>query len=606
MTLLLADTFVETITITVTDGVAIPDPAENPLLSYARSGFGFRSNGVIGQVPNQIAGKASNEGYGATLLEVEAINTNTNTGACEALFVGPENIDFALECDDPTSCAGVQASINGTPVPSVDDGQALSYQAIPIDFGDATDSTGEYVFAYPDAGQLTLHVHYNPSSPSGEVLTGASTFVVRPFGFETTIATAGGVSNPAATGNTGAVFAAAGDELRATVRAVAWQAADDANVDGIPDTYNDGDPSTSTADLSDNAATVNFGQEAVPVVVRLSAALWQPAVIPAIGDPGLSGTTTVSAFSAGTTSRDAIFIDDVGIYEVLANIDGNSYLGGEDVWGASGPVGRFIPGYFQVTVPTHGCDAASGTTYSRQQIGATLVTAFANRGVGLVTEYYDGSASPVFAKTTSLTETSGAAGSLSPGSLAPAEFTQGSALLESSEINPADSGVSFTFTLSTTLPANILLRAVDTDGVSSAGQVEEGTEIRSGRFYIADTAAATTTDAQMNLRVQHYQDVGGVNGWETNPDHSCFTPALADFSLGNYVGNLASGETSISGVSFAAGAGALTLSAPGTGNDGSVDVTGSVPSWLEFDWNGTGLELPVGTATFFGILVQAF
>ncbi|MDX1455135.1 MAG: DUF6701 domain-containing protein [Gammaproteobacteria bacterium] len=601
VTLLLADTFVETITITASDGVASPDPAENPLLAYARSGFGFRSNGVIGQIPNQIAGKASNEGYGATVMEVEAINTNTNTGACEALFVGPENIDFALECDDPTSCGGVQATINGTSIPSVDDGQALSYQAVPLDFGDNTDSTAEYVFEYPDAGLLTLHVHYNPTSPSGEVLTGASTFIVRPFGFETGIATAGGTANPAATGNAGSIFAAAGDELRATIRAVAWQAADDTDVDGIPDAYSDGDPTTSTADLSDNASTVNFGQETVPAVVRLSASLWQPAVDPGIGEPGLAGTTTVSGFSSGSTSRDAIFIDDVGIYEVLANVDGNSYLGGEDVWGATGPAGRFVPGYFQVTVPTHGCDASSGTTYSGQEIGGTQVTAYANRGVGLVTDYYDGGQSPVFAKTTSLVETTGAAGSLSPSSLVPADFTRGIALLESSEINPADTGVSFTFTSSTTLPASILLRATDTDGVTSAGQLEEGTEVRSGRFYIADTATATTTDAQMRLRVQHYQDIGGANGWDTNPDHSCYTPVVGDFSLGNYTSNLAAGETSITGISFAAGAGSLTLSAPGTGNDGSVDVTGSVPSWLEFDWNGTGLELPVGTATFFGI-----
>jgi MSHA biogenesis protein MshQ len=29
-----------------------------------------------------------------------------------------------------------------------------------------------------------------------------------------------------------------------------------------------------------------------------------------------------------------------------------------------------------------------------------------------------------------------------------------------------------------------------------------------------------------------------------------------------------------------------------------VDVTLDVPSWLEFDWNGSGAEDPMGTATF--------
>jgi hypothetical protein len=42
----------------------------------------------------------------------------------------------------------------------------------------------------------------------------------------------------------------------------------------------------------------------------------------------------------------------------------------------------------------------------------------------------------------------------------------------------------------------------------------------------------------------------------------------------------------------------VTLAPPGFGNDGTVDVTLDVPAWLEFDWQGTGLEDPVGTAAF--------
>ena len=601
-TLLLQDTFVETISIGVTDGVVFEDAAADPDLAFARAGFIYQVNGATAAIPGQISGKASDEGYNAAVLELAAVNTNDNTGACEAVFVGSENVDFALECDDPTSCGGSAATINATGIPSNDNGSALAYQAIGLDFGDATDSTAEFVFEYPDAGQVTLHAKADPGFASGEILETSSTFIVRPFGFDIEITTAAGGINPAATGPGGTIFTAAGDELEASLRAVAWQAADDTDVNGIPDAYSDGDPSTSSADLSDNATTPNFGNEAVAPTVNLSAYIWQPAVIPAIGDPGLNGTTPVSTFAGGTATRNSIYIDDVGIYEVLANMDANSYLGGEDAWGASGPVGRFVPGYFHVTVPTHGCDAASGTTYSGQEIGGTQVTAYINRGTGIVAQYYDGGATPVFAKDVALTETTGADGVLAPATITASEFVQGVALLESSDINPADSGVTFAFNSADTLPADILLRASDSDSVTSSGHVEEGTEIRSGRFLVADAATAVTTDAQVTIQAQYFQDFGGGStGWDVNADHSCFTPVVGDFTLGNYTAPLAPGDTSISAITFNTGSGTLTLSAPGTGNEGSVDVTGNVPSWFEFDWNGTGPELPVGTVNFFGI-----
>ena len=42
----------------------------------------------------------------------------------------------------------------------------------------------------------------------------------------------------------------------------------------------------------------------------------------------------------------------------------------------------------------------------------------------------------------------------------------------------------------------------------------------------------------------------------------------------------------------------LTISAPGAGDTGHVDLTYDAPSWLEFDWNGVGVEDPAGTASF--------
>jgi MSHA biogenesis protein MshQ len=77
--------------------------------------------------------------------------------------------------------------------------------------------------------------------------------------------------------------------------------------------------------------------------------------------------------------------------------------------------------------------------------------------------------------------------------------------------------------------------------------------------------------------------------------------------LSNFQANLNPGETAatISG-SFAAGRSNLTLTTPGAGNEGSVDVSvdlsavGTNRPWLQFDWdaNGSHDNDPLGRATF--------
>lgn len=42
----------------------------------------------------------------------------------------------------------------------------------------------------------------------------------------------------------------------------------------------------------------------------------------------------------------------------------------------------------------------------------------------------------------------------------------------------------------------------------------------------------------------------------------------------------------------------LWLQAPGAGNSGSVDITATVPAWLQFDWTGAGDSNPVARVTF--------
>lgn len=602
VTLGLHDTYVETANINVTDGIAGDVAGEDPDIAFNRAGFGFRSNGAAGNIPNQIAGKPSDTGAGATALELVAIETNTATGACEALLTGPQAVDFALECNNPGSCNGSQATISGTTIANNDDGSALNYAPVSLDFGDATDDSATFVFTYPDAGEVTLHARLDPTFTSGEVLAGASTFVVRPFGFEL-VASGGSVSasNPAAAGAAGPVFTAAGETFRIDARAVQWQAVDDVNNDGIPDTFNDTDPATFTL-LSDNATTANFGNESVAPIIRLGAYL----AAPTDGiDPNLSGVTAITGFSGGTAFTADSRIDDVGIYEITSTMDANNYLGGNDVLGASGYVGRVIPAWFEVQVPVHGCDDAAGFTYSRQEIGQTVITATSALGSGNVTLNYDGVNQAVdFSKDTTISDASGAAGTVTNAVVAANDFDRGIATRNSSEYVAGGSGVVFSFTTEPSEPTGIVLRATDTDGVSSAGYIEEGTEIRSGRFSVRDTVSATTIDAQVPVAAESWQELApGSFEWSTNPDHSCWSPALADFGLADYAGNLATGETGLANLVFVDGGGTLTLSAPGPGNNGSVDVTAAIPGWLEFI-DGSGNSSATGHLQFFGIFTS--
>lgn len=594
VTLLLADTFVETLNINVTDGAAGEAPAEDPDLVFARSGFAFRVNGAPGLLPEQIAGKPSNTGFNAVLLELEAIDTNDDTGACEALLTGNVNIDLAAECQDPATCSFDALVVNGVAVAGNDSGAVGSYTTVPLDFGDALDTTAPLVISYNDVGAVTLHAALAPAFVSGETLNGSTNITVRPFGFDLAV-NGGAVSavNPAAFDANGAVFTTAGADFNVDVRAVGWQAGDDQDNDGIPDGHGDTDITTAPANLVDNAATPSFGSEAAPASVALNAWLVSPDPATA-ADPGLAGVTTLTGFVNGSATATALRFDEVGIIEIIAALGGGSYFGGQDVAGASGRVGRFVPAYFDVDVVEDGCDDAGGYTYSGQNIGNITVTARAGNGSATATVNYDGLLG--FSRNATLEEGTGASGSFADNSIPAAVFESGVATLQT---------ISFRFDDPETAATDIQLRALDADGVTSAGALEEGTEIRSGRLAMFDAQAITITDGRMRLEVQTWQDAGGgAFDWAPHlDDTTCTVPQLADFTLdpASFTSGLQSGETAATTLDWSAGSGSIYFSAPGSGNAGSVTVNGSTDDWLQFDWNGAGLDSPSAKMSFFEI-----
>ncbi|HEX6929529.1 MAG TPA: IPT/TIG domain-containing protein [Gammaproteobacteria bacterium] len=253
-------------------------------------------------------------------------------------------------------------------------------------------------------------------------------------------------------------------------------------------------------------------------------------------------------------------------------------------------VGRFVPAYFDVEV-TDGCADAGGFTYSRQPF---TVRVTAREAGGGRTQNYAGA----FARAVTLSDAGDTSRFMGTTHVIPAaDFSAGIA------DNPA---TAYAFASAETPFTLITLRATDPDGASSAGHLEESTQIRSGRLVIDQATAITTNDGLLGVTLQAWQDPGtGTFEWAVHTDDiSCTAPIQSEFSLdpASFSGNLASGETAITGFFFNAGLGALTLSAPGSGNDGSVDILVTTDSWLEFDWNTTGTPVPPrGTMTFFEI-----
>ncbi|MCW8833317.1 MAG: LamG domain-containing protein, partial [Colwellia sp.] len=308
---------------------------------FSDTGFRFFSNVEGTSIPTQLSGKPSNLGFEASTLKVQAIEKNPDTGACQASFINTTAIEMAATCVDPVACASSQVAINNlsttSNISTLDNADTLSYSSVELDFSDNTVNSAEFVFTYPDAGKVQLHARYNipdeNGDPSGNYMLGSSnTFVVRPFGFYVEVS-----DNPKAQTAAGDKFIAAGEDFKTTLTAIQWQAADD-SID------NNGNPDDG-ADLSDNAATLNFGKEVSPETALIEQAIVLP-------NPGALGDLTNSNFSGfddGKATVADMTYDEVGIISFSANLTDNSYLGVEDVVGSEPYVGRFIPHHFELT-----------------------------------------------------------------------------------------------------------------------------------------------------------------------------------------------------------------------------------------------------------------
>jgi len=390
----------ELVNIHVSDGTATEIPAEDP--NYSVSQIGLRvwnqsTTTAVTPIPLQIAGKPSNVNPIASLLYVQVVNSSgTNPGVCEPLFAVGQTIqlEFAAECDDPTACitATETFEVNGVEVPMIDNGDPISHTAVDItlvdvDAGAPVVPGAPIVLNYSDVGRMRLHTRFDIpfddgsltpalAAKSGDTIDVASNqFIVRPFGFDIDFSdgrqTNGTGDASYAADHTGSRWKIAGEAFDTTVTAVGWQAGDDLNNDGVPD---------SGANLANNHPTPNFDQDsdAADYSVLLS-------VIESKVPGGIDGELTdddFDNFALGAQTHTIVY-NEVGVIDMRADIvDANDavipYLGTENVQGTVLNVGRFYPNLFTVTEPdllsrvNQACTPASTFTYMGEEFGLEL------------------------------------------------------------------------------------------------------------------------------------------------------------------------------------------------------------------------------------------
>lgn len=230
-------------------------------------------------------------------LGLEAIRTDTSTGACVAAFDTGKNVDFSLSCEDPASCLE-PIVINSTNV--------TTGTSVNVDFsaGSAT-----LQMNYADVGRIRLSA--SAQGQTTAFLQGTSNpFVVKPWGVGFTI-TGGLAANEA------------GNAASYPEDSVFEYAGADFNVELEP--LNDG-----------GGVPPNFGNEGEQLVLTGHNLLAPTSGTPSQGNLSVNGTT--------------VSFSEVGVIELIGGLQDGDYLGaGAIPNNNSQPVGRFVPHRFVQT-----------------------------------------------------------------------------------------------------------------------------------------------------------------------------------------------------------------------------------------------------------------
>ncbi|KGJ94296.1 DUF6701 domain-containing protein [Colwellia psychrerythraea] len=306
------------------------------IVDFKDSGF------IISDIPMQISGKPSDEGFNATTLSLRAVETNTTTGACIGTF--PDDTDVAVNLS--YSCAGGDCK-DFLALGNNGNSYNLTETATARDLHFSTDSTAIFTLNYPHAGKFIINAQKDVEVEDidGNKLikdfsVSSNAFVERPFGIKLDFSNDSNSSNALAQDADGSWFKKAGESFTLTATAMQWVSGQDVTGDaGVPD----GIPDNFAVFNQNTLKSENFSGAEISINNDL--------LLPNLGNNPVLNIIESNSFNAGTSSLDNKYsFGEVGIIELKSTLANNDYLGAGDILGKVTNVGRFIPDHFVQTI----------------------------------------------------------------------------------------------------------------------------------------------------------------------------------------------------------------------------------------------------------------
>jgi MSHA biogenesis protein MshQ len=584
----------------VTVGASLPPPMQSnsqTVCSTIDCQITYADSGFLIDVPNTLAAKL-------TPASITAVRKSDDAPVCVPTFQGVERtISFTSVYTNPaTGTRDVLVSAGDSAETDTPASIALSF-----------DATGRAPFfvRYEDAGLITLSASYIGSEGTGDagvVLVGSDTFVSKPYGLLLQTNTSSSCTDPDLTCPLFPGGVRAGDPFDLRISAVAWQS--------------DGEALTAT-DLADNLITPNFQMDDI----GLSSLVVGPS-------NGVNGEVTPGNYDhlQIETTTVPTAISEVGVFNLIATPTADYLEEGEVVsGGTSGLVGRFIPAYLNASGNASLTGSCGTFSYQGQPMDFAptrepLLTVSGYNRLGAVTQNYDrgdfwrlvAPAVGSYSSTTGLTVdahlvTQGTAG-LSVEGADNGDGTRsyrwsGEQLLYTPAALPSADDVPFMAAISQSFSAASLTDAdgacygagVACEDFSYAFTNDPGSEVRLGRLRIGNAHGSELQALNLPLTVESWQATATGNSFAPEGLDNCTAAVLGAPVLDPFTGSLAAGETTPSLSGPTAGSGLVGLTAPGAGNEGSVRVSflpALPPTWLYYDWSGSGREMASGLATF--------